>query len=84
MFLTSPVSSSSPLSLPAAWQGYAFQFHYRGRVIRVSVQPGKALVELLEVLRRDLDEFLVALANCVQERIFEELPRGRAFGVFRD
>ena len=39
--------SLSPF-LPAAWQGYAFQFHYRGRVIRVSVQPGKALVELLE------------------------------------
>lgn len=32
----------------------------------------------------DLDEFLVALANCVQERILEQLPRGRAFGVFRD
>ena len=39
---------SLSLFLPAAWQGYAFQFHYRGRVIRVSVQPGKALVELLE------------------------------------
>ena len=32
----------------------------------------------------DLDEFLVALANCVQERIFQQLPRGRAFRVFRD
>ena len=39
--------SLSPF-LPAAWQGYAFQFHYRGRVIRVSVRPGQALVELLE------------------------------------
>ena len=34
--------------LPDAWQGYAFQFHYRGRVIRVSVRPGQALVELLQ------------------------------------
>ncbi len=34
--------------LPEAWQGYAFQFHYRGRVIRVSVKPGQACVELLE------------------------------------
>lgn len=39
--------SLSPF-LPDAWQGYAFQFHYRGRVIRVSVRPGQALVELLE------------------------------------
>lgn len=39
--------SLSPF-LPAAWQGYAFQFHYRGRVIRVSVQSDRALVELLE------------------------------------
>ena len=39
--------SLSPF-LPAAWQGYAFQFHYRGRVIRVSVRPGQALVELLQ------------------------------------
>ena len=34
--------------LPEAWKGYAFQFHYRGRVIRVSVRPGEARVELLE------------------------------------
>ena len=39
--------SLSPF-LPDAWQGYAFQFHYRGRVIRVSVRPGQARVELLE------------------------------------
>ena len=39
--------SLSPF-LPDAWQGYAFQFHYRGRVIRVSVRPGQALVELLQ------------------------------------
>ena len=39
--------SLSPF-LPEAWQGYAFQFHYRGRVIRVSVRPGQALVELLQ------------------------------------
>lgn len=34
--------------LPECWKGYAFQFHYRGRVIRVSVRPGTARVELLE------------------------------------
>ena len=34
--------------LPAAWQGYAFQFHYRGRLIRVSVRPGQAEVSLLQ------------------------------------
>lgn len=39
--------SLSPF-LPDAWQGYAFQFHYRGHVIRVSVRPGQALVELLQ------------------------------------
>ena len=39
--------SLSPF-LPDAWQGYAFQFHYRGRVIRVSVRLGQALVELLQ------------------------------------
>ena len=39
--------SLSPF-LPDAWQGYAFQFHYRSRVIRVSVRPGQALVELLQ------------------------------------
>ena len=39
--------SLSPF-LPDAWQGYAFQFNYRGRVIRVSVRPGQARVELLE------------------------------------
>ena len=39
--------SLSPF-LPDAWQGYAFQFHYRGRVIRVSVRPGQALVELFQ------------------------------------
>ncbi len=39
--------SLSPF-LPDAWQGYSFQFHYRGRLIRVSVQKGEACVELLE------------------------------------
>ena len=34
--------------LPSAWKGYAFQFHYRGRVIRLSVRPGEARVELLQ------------------------------------
>ena len=34
--------------LPEAWKGYAFQFHYRNRVIRVSVRPGEACVELLD------------------------------------
>ena len=39
--------SLSPF-LPAAWQGYAFQFHNRGRVISVSVRPGQALEDLLQ------------------------------------
>lgn len=34
--------------LPEVWKGYAFQFHYRNRVIRVSVRTGEACVELLE------------------------------------
>ncbi|MBR3874072.1 MAG: glycoside hydrolase family 65 protein [Clostridia bacterium] len=34
--------------LPDEWKGYAFQFHYRGRIIRVSVRPEEACVELLE------------------------------------
>ena len=34
--------------LPEAWKGYSFQFHYRNRVIRVSVKTGEACVELLE------------------------------------
>ena len=34
--------------LPKQWTGYAFQFHYRDRLIRVKVQPGLATVELLE------------------------------------
>ncbi len=33
--------------LPDAWKGYAFQFNYRGRMIRVSVKQGEAGVELL-------------------------------------
>lgn len=40
--------------LPDAWQGYAFQFHYRSRVIRVSVKPGEACVELLDGSPLDL------------------------------
>ena len=38
--------SLSPF-LPTGWQGYAFQFHYRGRVIRLSVKPGEAKLALL-------------------------------------
>ncbi len=34
--------------LPEAWQGYAFQFQYRGRLIRLCVTKGNALVELLK------------------------------------
>ncbi|MEG0638442.1 MAG: family 65 glycosyl hydrolase domain-containing protein [Clostridia bacterium] len=33
--------------LPDAWQGYAFQFHYQNRVIRLCVYKGMAEVELL-------------------------------------
>ena len=33
--------------LPDAWQGYTFQFDYRGRLIRVEVTPGNAKVKLL-------------------------------------
>ena len=32
--------------LPEAWQGYSFQFSYRGRVLRVEVEPGVARVLL--------------------------------------
>lgn len=38
--------SLSPF-LPAGWQGYAFQFHYRDRLIRVSVKADRAQVTLL-------------------------------------
>ncbi|NLO86236.1 MAG: glycoside hydrolase family 65 protein [Clostridiales bacterium] len=38
--------SLSPF-LPDAWDGYAFQFHYRDRLIRVHVQKELATVELL-------------------------------------
>ena len=34
--------------LPDFWKGYGFQFQYRGRVIRLDVKPGKAIVRLLE------------------------------------
>ena len=34
--------------LPDCWKGYGFQFQYRGRVIRLDVKPGKAIVRLLE------------------------------------
>ena len=34
--------------LPKEWKGYAFQIQYRGRIIRVSVQPEEAIVELLD------------------------------------
>lgn len=51
--------------LPEAWKGYAFQFHYRGRVIRVSVRPGEARVELLEGQS-------LTLALCGQEMRLED------------
>lgn len=34
--------------LPEAWEGYAFQIHYRERQIRVSVEKGAAKVSLLK------------------------------------
>lgn len=39
--------SLSPF-LPDAWDGYAFQFHYQERLIRVHVQKELATVELLD------------------------------------
>lgn len=39
--------SLSPF-LPDGWAGYAYQFRYRGRVIRLSVKPGEAVLTLLE------------------------------------
>lgn len=33
--------------LPEEWQGYGFQFEYRGRLIRLQVTPGHAKVTLL-------------------------------------
>jgi trehalose/maltose hydrolase-like predicted phosphorylase len=33
--------------LPEAWQGYGFQFNYRGRVLRLEVDREKAAVNLL-------------------------------------
>ncbi len=33
--------------LPDAWSGYAFQFDYRSRLLRVEVKPGRASVTLL-------------------------------------
>ena len=33
--------------LPDCWQGYAFQFNYRGRILRVDVQKGLAKVQLI-------------------------------------
>ena len=33
--------------LPQGWQGYSFQFDYRGRLIRLSVKPGQASVTLV-------------------------------------
>ena len=33
--------------LPEAWQGYGFQFNYRGRVLRLEVDREKAAVQLL-------------------------------------
>ena len=34
--------------LPEVWTGYAFQFHYRDRLIRLSVRREQAVLELLE------------------------------------
>ncbi len=34
--------------LPEGWAGYAFQFDYRGRLIRVEVKPGSATVTLVK------------------------------------
>ncbi len=33
--------------LPEGWQGYSFQFDYRGRLVRLTVQKGKAAVRLV-------------------------------------
>jgi maltose phosphorylase len=33
--------------LPEGWRGYSFQFDYRGRLIRLTVQKGKAVVRLV-------------------------------------
>ena len=34
--------------LPKAWQGYSFQFHYRGRLLRLAVTREQAQVSLLQ------------------------------------
>ncbi len=51
--------------LPEVWQGYAFQFHYRDRLIRVSVKRGEACVELLEGMP-------LKLRLCGEERTLSE------------
>ena len=53
--------------LPDAWQGYAFQFHYRNRVIRVSVKKGQACVTLLsgEPLKLTLCGEAQTLTDCI-------------------
>ena len=53
--------------LPDAWQGYAFQFHYRNRVIRVSVAKGEARVTLLsgEPLKLTLCGEAQTLTDCI-------------------
>ena len=58
--------SLSPF-LPDAWQGYAFQFHYRGRVVRVSVKKGEARVTLLsgEPLKLTLCGEAQTLTDCI-------------------
>ncbi len=33
--------------LPDVWQGYGFQFEYRGRLIRLDVRAGQATARLL-------------------------------------
>ncbi|MCI5955824.1 MAG: glycoside hydrolase family 65 protein [Clostridiales bacterium] len=53
--------------LPDAWQGYAFQFHYRNRVIRVSVAKGEVRVTLLsgEPLKLTLCGEAQTLTDCI-------------------
>lgn len=35
-------------SIPAHWKGYSFQVVYRGSVIRVEVEPGRAVIRVVE------------------------------------
>ncbi len=51
--------------LPECWKGYAFRFDYRGRIIRVSVRPGEAQVELVQGEP-------VALSLCGEEKLLKD------------